>query len=109
MSHERIDEISLEMGRRVVSRLREQPSLMLLARDNLARWTRRNSDAPSLLTCYSEWEEILRRPLEQVCELLTADTEEARRLRQNSPFAGFLSPREVWSLKQAGRHVTPPA
>lgn len=105
MSHERIDEISLEMARRVAARLRQRPDLLRVAHDNLDRWTQLNAGAPALLRCYSEWREILKRPLEEICELLCSGSEEARRLRQNSPFAGVLTAREVWELKQRFHHA----
>ena len=104
--HERTDEISLALGRRVALRLSRQPDLLQIARENLDRWARRNADVPSLLRCYAEWREILERPLEEICRLLNSDSEEARRLRQNSPFAGVLHPREVWELKRRCRHET---
>lgn len=86
MQHEMHDEISLEMGRRVV-----------------ARWLRQNADAPGLVRCYREWQAILERSLDEICETLCADTDEGRRLRQNSPFAGDLPPAEVWFIKSALR------
>jgi hypothetical protein len=98
------DEISLAMSRHVAARLSRQPELLHIARENLDRWTRRNAEVPSLLRCYAEWRAILERPLEEICRLLNSDSEEARRLRQNSPFAGVLSPREVWELKRRFRH-----
>lgn len=94
------------MGRMVAARLCQRPELLGVARENLDRWTRRNAEAPSLLRCYSEWQRILERPLNEICDLLSSDTEEGRRLRQNSPFAGVLNPREVWKLKQQFRHAT---
>ena len=106
MSHGLIDEISLELGRRTAARLRQQPELLQVAHENLARWTCLNVNAPALLRCYAEWREILHHPLEEICSLLTSETEEACRLRQNSPFAGVLSAREVWVLKQCFRHAT---
>jgi|SRR6478672_3119756 hypothetical protein len=99
MGHEVNDEISLEIGRRVAARLRERPELLQVARDNLARWLRQNADAPSLVRCYREWESILERPLGEIGCILESDSEENRRLRQNSPFAGVLPPAEVWSIK----------
>ena len=105
MSHELTDEISLELGRRVAARLRQQPELLRFGRDNLDRWTRLNANAPSLLRCYAEWREILKRPLEEICDLLSSESKEARRLRQNSPFAGVLNAREAWDLKQHFRHA----
>lgn len=110
MTHEIHDAVGLELARRVAARLREAPSLMDLARANLERWSRQNAEAPALVRCYSEWREILSRPVEEVCAVLCADTEEGRRLRQNSPFAGVLSAREVWEIKAAMRHhATSPA
>jgi len=109
VSHELLNEISLELGRRTAARLRQQPDRLQLAHDNLAQWSKQNADAPALLRCYSEWRELLKRPLEDICSILTSDDEDARRLRQNSPFAGILNAREVWALKQSFRHATPAA
>jgi hypothetical protein len=103
MQHEVHDEISREIGRRVAARLREQPALLQIARDNLARWLLRNADAPALIRCYREWQTILDRPLPDICQILETDNEEGRRLRQNSPFAGVLRPSEIWSIKAAIR------
>jgi len=88
-------------------RLREQPASLQLARDNLARWSQQNASAPNLLRCYAEWRELLMRPLEEICVVLTSKSEDAQRLRQNSPFAGLLDAREVWQIKQHYRHATP--
>lgn len=93
------------MGRRVAARLRQQPDLLDVALRNLDRWARQNSNAPSLLRCYAEWREILNRPLQEICSLLISDDEESRRLRQNSPFAGVLSAKEVWEVKREFRHA----
>ena len=103
MQNEVHDETSLEMGRRVAGRLREQPVLLQIARDNLARWLRQNADASALVHCYREWQAILELPLGDICHILEIDSEESRRLRQNSPFAGVLHPAEVWSIKAAIR------
>ncbi|MGI8602072.1 MAG: hypothetical protein ACR2OZ_03635 [Verrucomicrobiales bacterium] len=99
MKHVVHDEVSLEMGRRVAARIQKHPAVLQIARDNLVRWLRQNADAPGLVRCYREWLEILERPLSDTCQILCADNEEGRRLRQNSPFAGVLPPSEVWSIK----------
>jgi hypothetical protein len=105
MTHELQDAISLVLARRVAVRLREAPDLLHLARSNLSRWSRQNPDSPSLLRCYAEWQGILARPLDKICELLCAETEDSQRLRQNSPFAGILPPAEVWEIKKQFRHA----
>ncbi len=105
MNHIDLDQVSLTLGRRVAERLRRQPELLDVARSNLARWSRQNATAIYLLRCYAEWQEILQRPVEDICALLCAETDEAQRLRQNSPFAGVLSPAEVWAIKGSLRHA----
>ena len=106
MSHDLVDQCSLALDRAVAERLRANPALLERARGNLRRWLARNGDAPGLCRCYEEWLEILDgRPLEKILELLNAEDEEARRLRQNSPFAGVLPPAEVWAIKRRFRHA----
>lgn len=107
MSHRVQDRISLELAQRVAAGLPDHREWLELARGNLDRWTRRNRDAPGLLRCYAEWRDILDRPVESICALLTAATPEGQRLRQNSPFAGVLLPSEVWAVKRRCREETP--
>jgi hypothetical protein len=90
-----------ELGCRVAARLRERPALLNIARENLARWLRRNADAPALVRGYREWQAILERPLNEICQILETADQGGQRLRQNSPFAGVLSPSEVWAVKAA--------
>ena len=106
VKHSETDQVSMELARRVAVRMRRQPEVVDFARANLARWSQQNSSAPSLLRCYAEWQQILSRPVEEVCNLLCSDTDNAQRLRQNSPFAGLLSPAEVWEVKSRFRHAS---
>jgi hypothetical protein len=103
MNHDLQDEVSLEISRRVARRLSAHPELLRVAQENLAKWSQRNANVPSLIRCYMEWQSLLASPVDEICRVLSADNEEARRLRQNSPFAGVLSPSEVWSIKTAIR------
>jgi hypothetical protein len=105
MKHSETDQVSLELGRRVAERLRWQPELVTFARANLARWSRQNISAPSLLHCYAEWQEILSHPVDEVRDLLCSESDDAQRLRQNSPFAGVLTPAEVWEVKSRFHHA----
>jgi hypothetical protein len=106
MKHSQTDEVSLELGRRMADRLRLRPELLEIARVNLSRWSRQNASASSLLRCYAEWQAMLARPVDEICDLLCAETDDAQRLRQNSPFAGVLSPAEVWEIKSHFYHAT---
>ncbi len=107
MGHEHQDAVSLELASRIAAGLPDHPEWIELARANLDHWARRNHDAPGLLRCYAEWEEILQRPIAEVCAILTADTDESQRLRQNSPFSGVLSSRNVWEIKSSLRRHDP--
>jgi hypothetical protein len=107
MSHEVQDAVSLELARRIASGLPLHPEWLELAKANLARWSLQNQSAPSLLRCYAEWRELLLRPVAEICSVLTAETDEGQRLRQNSPFAGIVPPQEVWAIKsRLRRHAT---
>jgi hypothetical protein len=111
MSHGLQDAVSLELARHVAARLRESTGPLELARENLDRWSRKNSGSVALLRCYAEWRSILDRPVDEICDTLCADTEEGCRLRQNSPFAGVLPPGTVWDIKRRHRleHAATPA
>ena len=107
MGHEVQDQVSLELARRVAAGLPKHPEWLEAARANLERWSRRNHDAPALLRCYKEWQQLLSRPLTEIIAVLTAENDEGQRLRQNSPFAGVLRPEEVWEIKsRLRRHAT---
>jgi hypothetical protein len=44
------------------------------------------------------WDAVLRRPLHEVAAFLVDEGEEATELRQSTPFAGALPPRERWQI-----------
>jgi hypothetical protein len=104
MGHEYQDRVSMEIARRIAAELPRRPEWVELARGNLDRWMRLNADAPGLMRCYTEWRAILEKPVSEVCAILTAATDEGQRLRQNSPFPGVLSPKEVWEIKRRFRN-----
>ena len=54
----------------------------------LWRWSEEGNIAPQYA---DEWEAVLGRPLPEIRRVLCEDTQWARDLRQNSPFAGLLS------------------
>jgi hypothetical protein len=102
--HDVIDQISLEMARRIVERLRRDPEAVLSrARETLQRWMKRHTDNPWLMKCDLEWAEILERPLEEICAILLDESDKGQRLRQNDPFVGILPPEEVWEVKRTLR------
>ncbi len=100
-SHEEIDRRSIALHRRVAERLRQDPSLLKVARANLERWRTRSRAGDLAADSVRQWQEILdTRSLEELCDLLVRDDEDATRLRQSSPFAGVLTAAEVWEIKR---------
>ncbi|CAN0371221.1 unnamed protein product [Phaeothamnion confervicola] len=88
-SHQKIDERSLAMARAIASKVDAEPSLLERAR----AWVTRQNSAGAAM-----WEPILARPWPEIREILLQDTDDGRQLRQNSPFAGILTPQERWSF-----------
>lgn len=85
---------SLALHRLIAERVRADPTLIAAARDRLARWAESGALSAAYVT---RWTQVLSDPaaLEVV---LTADTEDARALRQTTPFAFVVPPRERWRI-----------
>lgn len=66
---------------------------LALARQNLAV-LRTTHPRGQVVHWLREWEQLIDGPVEGVLEVLTSSRPRARELRQNSPFAGFLSEAE---------------
>ena len=99
-SHEWIDERSLAFDEAVLSKLRKDPALLDRARTTLNRWVKQREPHPPQVLI--EWREILTAwPFERILTLLSRSDEDARRLRQSSPFCGILSAEERLSILKA--------
>ncbi len=94
-SHAEAEQRSIALHRAVAERLRADPSLLDRARDRVSRW---RADGSVHLHYVDEWEEVLSRPFDDVLAFIVEDSERARELRQVSPFAGVLAPRERWRI-----------
>ena len=71
IGHPRIDARSLDMARIVVARIDEDPILIHVAHDNLARWRRRRGGTK--LGTPGVDREILSRPWAEIREILLAE------------------------------------
>ncbi|MBY0495103.1 MAG: hypothetical protein K2Y23_12905 [Cyanobacteria bacterium] len=95
-AHQWIDRRSLALHDAVAAKLEAQPELLNVARANLRRWLRSSPSEPLL-----EWARVLdTTPLPDLIVLLRSSDEDAIRLRQSSPFAGLLAPRERQTILQ---------
>ncbi|HEY8040000.1 MAG TPA: hypothetical protein VIF15_09415 [Polyangiaceae bacterium] len=93
--HRVAEERSLAYHRAVGARLLADPSLVDRARARVEAWLARGEPHPEYAR---EWRRILSLSLVEVVATITDPSEPARALRQVTPFAGFLPPRERWAI-----------
>jgi hypothetical protein len=86
---------SIAYHRLVGERLRVHRDLIEAARARLDVWEREGRCAPA---CVDRWRRKLMLPIDELVTFLAADDDEGRELRQSTPFAGLLDPRERWAL-----------
>ncbi|MBI4904594.1 MAG: hypothetical protein HY820_13215 [Acidobacteria bacterium] len=96
--HERIDQRSIAMHRAIAEKLLANPGLLNVAKENLERWMPTSGRSRPYMDA---WREILSMPLEDIARMIQEDTERMRALRQCSPFAGSLTPRERGDIYDA--------
>lgn len=85
---------SLAFHRAVAEKIRTDPAVLERARlrASKAAGSGRSANAAR------EWEEILSGSLASICDFLVDPSERATRLRQSTPFAGAIPPRERWRI-----------
>ena len=93
--HQRIDARSLAMHRAIAEKVRANPQLVEVARDNIKRWSRIGAASPKY---YKDWLDLLDRPLPELLDLLVDESEWMTAMRQIGPFAGVLTPQERWAI-----------
>jgi hypothetical protein len=97
------EERSLEMHREVARLLRTRPELLEAARARVQGWLQDGSVSRFYA---SAWAELLVRPLDELISALLDAGENARALRQTSPFAGALDARTRWRIhREVGRRL----
>lgn len=93
--HERNDQRSLALHRAIAEKLRSNPALMEIARDNLERWSTAVRHSQPY---WDAWREVLRLPFSEILEVMLEEGERMTAMRQASPFAGVLTPQERWGV-----------
>ena len=94
-SDSEIERRSRALHAAVAERLRREPASIEEVRARVASWLRDGSVAR---VSAEQWKQALDGPREALLALLAAPDERAAALRQVSPFAGFLEPRERWRI-----------
>jgi hypothetical protein len=93
--HDLAERRSLAYHSEIAARLAGDRALLPRARDRVDAWLREGGVA----RFYAEsWRDILERLLPEIQIALREDSEEMRMLRQVSPFAGALPPRDRWHI-----------
>jgi hypothetical protein len=96
----RNEERSIALHQAVADRLREDPTLIGRARARVDAWLA----AGLIHRVYGEaWRDLLSGPFDRLLAVLTRDDDDARTLRQCSPFAGVLDPQTRWRILREGR------
>lgn len=94
-THRRVEAWSIRYHQLVAHKLRANPELVLQkARANLDRLRRQH---PSSEPYMARWQALLDGPLDTLLAVMVSPEEDARALRQCTPFAGILTPRERWA------------
>jgi hypothetical protein len=100
--HQIAEERSLAYHRAIADRLAGDPAILDRARVRVRGWL----GARPGTHIATSWAEVLDRPIPEIIAFLTDTGERARELRQSTPFAGVLDPRERWRLwREAGERA----
>lgn len=86
---------SLALHRAIADRLCDDPAVLLRARERVRDWARSGSVHPEYVRA---WQELLETDAVAVAAAIVVDDERMRALRQVTPFAGVVPPRERWSI-----------
>ncbi|HKY36911.1 MAG TPA: hypothetical protein VJN18_13280 [Polyangiaceae bacterium] len=93
--HDVADQRSLLLHREVARRLRSDPTIAATARARVDEWAQ-NGQAHALYV--EAWRSLFAEGLPAVLQALEDPGERGQALRQASPFAFVLAPRERWQL-----------
>lgn len=99
--HRVLDARSLAMHCKITRKIEQNSELLERPRKNLRRWSEAASGP--LPEYIKEWREILDQPWPDVAAFITSFSDDAVRLRQSSPFAGVLTPKERKQIYDAFR------
>jgi hypothetical protein len=86
---------SLAYHQLIAERLEHEPALLEVARARVHEWLAKSRPTPFYA---SEWARILQQPCAAVAAFLRDEGEHATELRQSTPFAGAIEPRERWRI-----------
>jgi hypothetical protein len=86
---------SIALHRAIADRMQTDGRVLAAARERVAEWIRAGTPDPYYADA---WNEVLSRSIDEIRAFLVEPGERACTLRQVSPFAGEVSPRERWKM-----------
>ncbi len=93
--HRLAEERSLALHRAIAEQLGSDPEILDRARARVRSWL----VSAEVHSRYAmAWDRVLSRPLAEIQAFLVEDGENARALRQVTPFAGAIDPRTRWRI-----------
>lgn len=95
VTHRVAEARSLALHRAVAGQLTERPELLDHARERVRDWLATGRVAQAWAEA---WRDILAGDVDRIIAVLVDPSERACDLRQVSPFAGALDPRERWQI-----------
>lgn len=93
--HRLAEERSLSYHRAVSRELLRNPDLLEIARARTDAWIAEGGRSAAYAL---QWRRILDLPLDEIRAFLIERSERAAALRQATPFAGMIPPRERWKI-----------
>ena len=99
--HQLAGERSLAFHREIAQRLLRDATILDRARQRVRGWMVENPNRPYV----TQWARVLEGTAESVADFLVDPSELAQELRQSSPFAGVLDPRERWRIWRETRNL----
>ncbi|MCB1056129.1 MAG: hypothetical protein KDD11_11570 [Acidobacteria bacterium] len=103
--HRQIEDRSIQLHRAVAEKVRRDPSVLEAARRKVEVWREDGSVHPRYADA---WRQVLALSADEVANRLVDPGETMVALRQSSPFAGALSPRERWQILRDLRESSGP-
>lgn len=100
--HKTAEARSLAYHRAIAARLAAEPNLVVAASRRVERWAADGSVHPRWI---NGWRRLLALPTEELAVQLVDERQVTIDLRQATPFAGALSPRERWAIIRALREA----
>ena len=96
--HRLAEERSVAYHHVIAERLRHQPEVLERARQRVQEWMVPEASGASTPFYARKWAEILAGDISSIAAFLIERSDLADELRQSSPFAGALQPRERWKI-----------